>query len=106
MGNGLSLISVQDLNHSKDAANQWNNWIIPHETKRNFQENEFIEQQQKTLIEKILNNRILIHMRHEQLMAKASQLLYYPSNNNDPSFENKFLSNNDSTFPTMNFVHD
>ena len=67
----------------------------------------FIEQQQKTLIEKILNNRILIHMRHEQLMAKASQLLYYPSNKyNDPSFENKFLSNNDSTFPTMNFVHD
>jgi hypothetical protein len=97
MGNGLSLVSVQNLNPLEDVENKSSNLVQKQEI---IQEKPSIEQQEeeinysspltfepneqeKYLFERIWDNRMRIEMQHQQLMMKAARLLCFSSINND-----------------------
>jgi hypothetical protein len=100
MGNGLSLVSVQNLNSSEDVQNKPNNSSIPVQKQEVVQEKPPVQQQQEEVdyssslpyepteqeryyFERIWDNRMQIEMQHQHLMTKAARLLCFSSNNND-----------------------
>lgn len=94
IGNGLSLVSIQNL-HLTDDHLQKSNCILPKQDlskekllvpfKQDKQTDSFpIEkyettQEEQMLFDKICDNRMRIEMQHQHLMFKAAQLLSFSS---------------------------
>jgi hypothetical protein len=120
IGNGLSLVSVQNLRPSQDLENKSNTNNCPAvvvQKEEILQEipsiqlrSEQIEEidsssssyrpteQEKFLFEKVWNNRMRIQMQHQQLMMKAAKLCFSSINN-----DTFFTKNNQTDLQTMNF---
>jgi len=109
MGNGLSLVAVQNINSMEDQTEKPNTCtdLVRKEDiireKPSIQQIEEIKpssngsstsfyepsEQDKILFEKVWENRMRIEMQHQQLMSKAAKLLYFSSINNNDSFMSK-----------------
>ncbi|CAF1407502.1 unnamed protein product [Adineta ricciae] len=93
MGNGLSLVSIQDLNVSKDQQIEKKEEKPPKQQQKEetnsvlstYEPNE----QERMLFEKLWDNRIRIQMQHQQLMMKATRFICFPSTNDDIKSNNK-----------------
>lgn len=104
IGNGLSLVSVQNLNPSQEMKIKANTCTDLVRKEDFIQEKYFIQQEQqppkideincdsssyqpseheKFLFDKIWNNQMRIDTQHQQLMIKAAKVLSVVSNNND-----------------------
>lgn len=116
IGNGLSLVSVQDLNVNRKTESESNNCFslvsnneIP-EVKHSFEEKEETisspssfepNEQERIIFDKLWNNRVRIQMQHQQLMTKAARLLSLSSFNNDLIDKKNIQLNNTSDIQTM-----
>jgi hypothetical protein len=109
MGNGLSLVAVQNINSMEDQTEKPNTCtdLVRKEDiireKPSIQQIEEIKpssngsstsfyepsEQDKILFEKVWENRMRIEMQHQQLMSKAAKLLCYSTMHND-----SFISKN------------
>ncbi|CAF1409095.1 unnamed protein product [Adineta ricciae] len=97
MGNGLSLISIQDLNSSKDQQIEKKEEKTPKQQQQQQQTDETNSvlstyepnEQERMLFEKLWDNRIRIQMQHQQLMMKATRFICFPSTNDDIKNNNK-----------------
>ena len=100
MGNGLSLISIQDLHDSKDHDQPWSKASALVKKTDVASEKSSVSQQQfdddplstyepneqeRVLFDKLWDNRLRIQMQHQQLMIKAARLICFPSTNPDPT---------------------
>ncbi|UJR38516.1 hypothetical protein I4U23_031182 [Adineta vaga] len=92
MGNGLSLISIQDFNNClKEQGTKSMKTSSLTEKEENQQKDDTNSilatyepnEQERALLEKLWDNRIRIQMQHQQLMMKATRLISFPSINND-----------------------
>ncbi|CAF0734256.1 unnamed protein product [Adineta steineri] len=128
MGNGLSLISIQDFNSSQDRENKLNNNNSSALAKKEEVSKEKLSteqpplsstqqqsqheeeeanstislcepnEQERILFEKLWENRTRIQMQHQQLMMKAARLLCFTSVDINQSFNTK---NNQSDLQTI-----
>jgi len=109
MGNGLSLVAVQNINSMEDQTDKPNTCtdlvrkediirekpsiqqIEEIKPSSNCSSTSFYEpsEQDKILFEKVWENRMRIEMQHQQLMNKAAKLLCYSTMHND-----SFISKN------------
>ncbi|CAF1071698.1 unnamed protein product [Rotaria magnacalcarata] len=120
IGNGLSLVSVHDLNASRYIENKPNDCsvLIPKneisQGKYSIEEREEIisypssfepNENERILFEKIWNNRMRIQMQHQQLMMKAAKLLCFSPLNNESVYKKTAPLNSESDLPTIPLVH-
>jgi hypothetical protein len=121
MGNGLSLVSIQNLNPCEDIENKTNTRSAVVKKEEIFQEKSSIQQQQqdetisslssyepteqeRILFEKMCDNRMRIQMQHQQLMMKAARLVCFSSINNDSLNRKSTQCNNQLDLQTMKCI--
>lgn len=105
MGNGLSLVSVQDLNRWKDQERSSSvkkpeafyvkSSVSQQQQQRDDETNSIFSNyepndQERLLIDKLWDNRLRIQMQHQQLMLKAARFIRFPST--DKNMEHSDLS--------------
>ncbi|CAF2502300.1 unnamed protein product [Rotaria sp. Silwood2] len=120
IGNGLSLVSVQNIDSCEVVEEKPNNCNSLVETEENCQGKYTVQEkeetkscpssyepneQEKMLFEKLWDNRIRIQMQHQQLMTRGARLLCFSSLNNDSFYRKDTQLNNESDLQTMKFVH-
>ncbi len=120
MGNGLSLVSIQNLNPCEDIENKTNTCSAVVKKAEISQEKSSIQQQQdetisslssyepteqeRILFEKMCDNRMRIQMQHQQLMMKAARLVCFSSINNDLLNRKSTQCNNQLDLQTMKCI--